>query len=179
MMCRGCHNADVRKYCQKNRDKRIAAGREYYQENRDKRREYRQKNRDKCIATAKRYWADHPERARELRKTWEAKHPEHYRAHSAARRAIKAHCPVGDRNAVAAFYKRVHDAPRMRCYWCHKWVKKAARVVDHIIPLRPRAGQPRGSHVAANLCCSCASCNGSKGNRPPEDVSGQLELGIT
>ena len=181
--CRECRHEAARARRAANPEVVKARKRRWYDANREvvnaRTRQRRAANREVVNARTRQRRAAHPEHARELRKTWEAKHPERNRAKASARRAIKAQCPVGDRKAVAAFYKRVHDAPRLQCYWCRKWVPKAERVVDHIIPLRPLDGQAKGSHAATNLCCSCAACNGSKNNRPPEDVSGQFELGIT
>jgi 5-methylcytosine-specific restriction endonuclease McrA len=122
-----------------------------------------------------RYAAD-PEAERDRARAWNAAHPELRRAAKAARRALLAQCPVGDRKAVAAFYKKVQEAPRIRCYWCRGWVKKGDRDVDHIVPLKPRGNNPKGMHGIGNLCCACVECNRSKSNKPPEEVSGQGEL---
>ena len=46
--------------------------------------------------------------------------------------------------------------------------RKYPWVIDHIIPLNPRPGEPKGSNDLSNLQPLCSSCNSIKGNRPME-----------
>lgn len=39
---------------------------------------------------------------------------------------------------------------------------------DHVIPLVPRQGEPRGTHTRDNVVPACKSCNSSKCNKPVE-----------
>ena len=43
--------------------------------------------------------------------------------------------------------------------------------VDHVRPLRPRAGDAPGTHEPANAQLLCPSCNLSKSNKQPEQFA--------
>jgi 5-methylcytosine-specific restriction endonuclease McrA len=57
------------------------------------------------------------------------------------------------------------------CQLCGKPVSRGAvwpdllsPTIDHIVPLRPREGEPRGFHEPANAQCAHYSCNSRKNN---------------
>lgn len=131
--------------------------------------ERRRRRLQYCLAH---YYANRNKHAERQRK-WRQENPG-LNAEKERRRRARKRSRVGDLNAVKAFYTFVRDARRLRCYWCHKWVPKADRQVDHIIPL-VRGGE----HAAANLCCACSHCNISKGAKLPDQVTGQVELVLT
>lgn len=51
-----------------------------------------------------------------------------------------------------------------RCAYCDKKLDRFSATIDHIVP------KFRGGHsVKSNMCCSCSSCNCSKGSLPLEE----------
>lgn len=46
------------------------------------------------------------------------------------------------------------------------WPHPQSPSLDHVVPLTPRAGEPRGAHDPANVRLAHLRCNVSKGNRP-------------
>jgi len=89
---------------------------------------------------------------------WMASHPEQRRAnlrnHRAARRAA-----IGDDRVSAAEQAALLAQP---CVYCGA----PATELDHIVPLRPRAGEPAGRHMRENLAPACHDCNVAKRNLP-------------
>lgn len=117
---------------------------------------------------------------REYKKIWSKAHPvtkERRNAHSNARklqkRIGKGNQSPEDSKLVEMFYERVRTVSRMKCHWCRKWVPRAEREVDHIVPLAKG-----GQHILFNLCCSCRKCNQEKSAKAPEEFAGQFELPI-
>lgn len=65
----------------------------------------------------------------------------------------------------------VFERDKWRCYRCGKKVNpnlayphKMSASVDHLIPLKPRTGEP-GEDTYENVMCTHLTCNLSKGNR--------------
>jgi hypothetical protein len=55
------------------------------------------------------------------------------------------------------------------CYSCGQFLD-AGFVVDHIIPLQPRPGEPQGCDCPANVAPQCGVCSPRKSNRQPTDA---------
>jgi len=89
---------------------------------------------------------------------------EYYLASRARSRAERLGCRIGRRRPLREIYFRAVHAPVVLCYWCKKLTGPGERHVDHKQPLATG-----GTHVAGNLCISCAECNESKGDRGPDE----------
>lgn len=68
--------------------------------------------------------------------------------------------------------RKIFERDGWKCRLCGKPVKRGAvaphpkaPVIDHIVPLEPLPGQPRGTHEPANVQCAHFLCNSIKGNR--------------
>lgn len=109
-------------------------------------------------ALARKWAATNPERNRGNVISWQIANPEQRRAGNrnfmARRRAA-----IGDDHVSAADQAALLAQP---CAYCGA----PATELDHIVPLRPRAGEPAGRHVLANLAQACRDCNRSKSNLP-------------
>lgn len=131
---------------------------------------------------------DKPERARARAGAWRATHSAQHRAylashleqrHVAARvyaaawvaahpaQARANHRNVRIRRRAAIGYDHVSAAEQaalliLPCAYCGA----PATELDHIVPLRPRAGEPAGRHVRENLAPACCDCNRQKSNLP-------------
>jgi len=67
---------------------------------------------------------------------------------------------------------RIYDAQKGRCAACQEKFKTTGAnryCIDHIIPLMPKEGQPRGTNGPENLQLLCRSCNCRKYNLQPEE----------
>lgn len=148
----------------------------------NKRDEYRLKQRKYYLKIKDRQASYYRERYKNNRKeiltackAYYLKHPERWLVHNQKRRARRVSAKADtNRQAILAFYKNARDAKRMSCYWCGHEVPKKLRHIDHVIPLAKG-----GADSIFNLCCSCASCNLSKGARLPENFTRQFELNFS
>jgi 5-methylcytosine-specific restriction endonuclease McrA len=68
--------------------------------------------------------------------------------------------------------RKIFERDKWICQLCWKPVKRdavaphpLAPVPDHIVPLEPIKGEPRGTHEPANVQCAHFLCNSRKGNR--------------
>lgn len=68
--------------------------------------------------------------------------------------------------------RKIFERDGWRCQLCGKPVKRDAVVphplaptIDHIVPVRPPAGAPKGTHEPANVHCAHYRCNNLKNNR--------------
>lgn len=115
------------------------------------------------------YRAAHREAYRELARRYRQEHKSEFNARAANHRALKQGARIGaTANQLAEIkeiYRKAKEAPRVRCYLCGKLIPKGRRHVDHIVPL-----SRGGAHRPSNLAAACAVCNGSKHNKPPEEV---------
>lgn len=101
----------------------------------------------------------------EKQRLWMKLHPEMGRAGAARRRARKK---AGGGNVTAAQLRAIRDQQRNICYWCRQPVAEKGHF-DHVIPL-----SRGGTHDAANIVWSCASCNLRKNDKLPEEWAGRL-----
>lgn len=151
--CNACLKAYRANYHAKNRGTENAANRLRANANRDavraSGREYYRNNRRKCLSSASVRHANNPELSR---------------IRAGRRRAVLRGAIIGDQQVVSAFYAFVKNSGRLLCYWCGAITKRQERHVDHIVALARG-----GSHSIENLCCSCATCNFSKGSKPQEE----------
>lgn len=103
-------------------------------------------------------------RCRETYREGYASVSEYYLRSTARFRAERLGCKIGRRGPILSVYRRAAHAPLLLCYWCKKLTSPGERHVDHKQPLA--AG---GTHVAGNLCITCAECNLAKGDTSPNE----------
>ena len=167
---RACEAA--KRYAERHPEKR----REYEQANKEQRREqlrnWRAKNPEKYKEHQVRYRPP-AELARERFKERYQRDPEPYRERArrdgAARRAAKV--KVGGKFTVKDI-DRLFTLQGGKCAGCGaKFPATGSHRyhVDHIIPLKPRAGGKPGSNGPENLQLLCRPCNCRKNNMSPEE----------
>ena len=121
------------------------------------------------------YAAD-PQYARQIldrTRAWELAHPaetRQMRMRKSARRGSDAPTVVEMRQII--------ERDGYVCHICGQGIdpklrknNPAALTFDHVVPLIPPPGEPKGEHVIANLKPSHNCCNGRKGNRRMEDLT--------
>jgi len=87
------------------------------------------------------------------------------RAKCARRRALIRGVTCDEAEQIKAFYHQAQVQPRLRCFYCGRFVRKADRHVDHIVPLAKG-----GLHTLDNLAVACAKCNLKKHAKRPVQV---------
>lgn len=96
-------------------------------------------------------------------------------ANSAWQKAHRDKCrdSLSKRRAIQrdAFVERVYRSVVWRrdkgiCHICSTPANPNTWELDHIVPLVPRPGNPRGEHSYANTAVSHRACNRTKGNKP-------------
>jgi 5-methylcytosine-specific restriction endonuclease McrA len=172
------HKEAQRKYREKNREKLRIAGREYYQQNKDKYQDYYTANKEH-IESRKREWRlENPDKVKDysaktrLKREEEGKTKEYFsrpevKAKVAARRAQwKKDNP--DKVAASGHKRRYADRGSFTAEewqellfdcggFCLKCGSSASIVKEHIIPL-----SVGGMNTIDNLQPLCQTCNGSK-----------------
>jgi 5-methylcytosine-specific restriction endonuclease McrA len=121
-------------------------------------------NPNATLASRRAYYRNNRRKLLDVASARHAANPEFSRIRAGRRRAILRSAILGDQQAVAAFYALVKNSETINCHWCGEVTEKQGRHVDHIIPLAKG-----GTHSVDNLCCSCATCNFSKGSKLPEE----------
>jgi hypothetical protein len=147
-----------------------------------------EENRQKACERATKWRLANIERERETKKRWRLEHPEEYhrrkkeehlrlrekdpdkyRARAETRRAAKLEAGG---TFTAEDVARIYTLQHGRCVGCgfeFKTTGPHRYHVDHIIPLKPKKGQPRGTNGPENLQLLCRSCNCQKSNLQPEE----------
>jgi hypothetical protein len=160
-----------KKWYYKNREGEKERKKQYYFKNQELIKQYNSKNREH----RKEYLSKNPERIKAWRKQYAATHKVQILIKTNRERARKkSNTVIQDETLIAAFYKNVRKARRIKCHWCKQYVKKSDRSIDHIIPLAKG-----GLHQAVNLCCACKRCNFSKQARLPQEITQQGFLSFT
>lgn len=165
----------------RNREAVLKQCAEYYEMNKERRRErdrlnaaaYRAKHPEQCKATVRRhflenreqyrlgcvaYRARNLEKCRELNRAWGKANPDKVRAQAHLRRARKMVAPG---RYTAEDIAAIRKAQKDRCAYCRAPLKRRGHV-DHI-----KALSKGGSNYPANLQLTCRTCNSSKHNRDP------------
>ncbi len=148
-----------------NPDKVKEQSAEYYDANREKlvekSRAYRIENSEQICAKMRAARNADLEGARARERAWERAHPESRRlsrkASGGKRRAWKRGTPT----EAAATTKDIQaqlELQKYLCYYCKTPLDLATYHVDHKMPL-----SRGGLHAAANLACTCPTCNLRKG----------------
>lgn len=129
---------------------------------------YREINKDKAKERTKVWRDNNKERARIAVAEWRKSHREEIREagriYAQNRRArIEANGGKLSRNIV----QKLWALQRGKCTACKKDLKKVGFHLDHIVPLAPRSGKPRGRHEDGNMQLTCPTCNLKKFNKDP------------
>ncbi len=167
------------KWQKENKERLNAYRRKRYHENLSRFREagrkytsaYRRRHPGRAALSAKKYRAAHPDRiiektpeqARRHIAKWRKTHPEQVKALRRLRRALKKGAAIGNPKAIVSWEKSWRHKKSVRCYWCGHYFPGNQCHADHIVPL-----SKNGSHSISNLVISCASCNCTKQDKPPE-----------
>lgn len=137
-----------------------------------------QQNKQREREWKRRKYATDPDYARRVLDTtraWELAHPvetqqRKFRKNTRRRAAITA--------AKSLDLQQVIARDGHVCYLCGKDIDPAlkrkdpaALVFDHVIPLNPRPGEPKGTHTLENIRPAHNCCNGRKANRRLEDLT--------
>lgn len=132
------------------------------------------KHRDESLARTKEWRARNPKRVAEAgrvhyaanrgyyaekNRKWRRENPDKQRALVAAYRARKRGVFVEHVSALVVL--ELHDGV---CGICGEDVDPFKFEVDHIVPLKPREGEPRGLHTYENVAPSHPVCNRRKKN---------------
>ncbi len=121
-------------------------------------------NRERNRTHGRAWSAANPEHRLRNWRRWVAANPIRARALShnghARRRAA-----IGSDQVLAAELMALLQAARGRCLYRVLCSGAPATDFDHLVPLRPRAGEPAGRHVIANLVPSCHECNAGRGGK--------------
>lgn len=177
--------AKAKEVYQRDREKRLASGRKWRQENPDKFRASQQ-NRSDRTDYMREYSRKYNQRAdvkaamrlrvQKRRATPEGVESErNYRASERGRQSQKERKMrrrarlAGTFGTVTAADVRMQlESQKHTCWWCGESVGSDYHV-DHIIPLaRGGTNEPR------NICISCPQCNLSKGSKMPSEWGGRL-----
>lgn len=81
-------------------------------------------------------------------------------------------------------YKAILERDGNICYICQQAIDFSLKEgpgklhFDHVIPLRPRKGEPRGTHTASNIRPAHTVCNLRKNNRRFEDLTDFDKRGV-
>jgi hypothetical protein len=156
-------------YYRKNKTRILAAMRiryfEYHEEEKEKRRQYYALNKNWIRINVQRMYRDNTEfrnSVRERVRQWRIQNPEQYRAMmkvASARRRLR------EKNAEGSFTREdlslQYRSQRGRCWWCGCELNGKYHA-DHLTAL-----VRNGSNDPRNIVLSCATCNLSKGGKPP------------
>jgi hypothetical protein len=169
----------------RDKDKRLAASREYQQKNREvlakkkaarfkatyrerkahlleQHRKDRIKHRAKRAATQRRWQRANRDKTRQYEKRYLEKNP-HVRTLKNNRRRARLLAASTDKHAEA-FVKRIRSMKRVPCYYCGKIIRGRDAHIDHVHALSKSL-----NHESFNLCASCSFCNCSKCDRSLAD----------
>jgi ABC-type nitrate/sulfonate/bicarbonate transport system substrate-binding protein len=126
---------------------------------------YHKVNPGKYIETKKAWDKANPDKINAISKAWKKANPDKHSAAQAKRRAAKLNATPKDLsredwNKINEFYKEANRLTKET---------NIPHEVDHIIPLQPKEGDPKGEHAPWNLRVITASENRKKGNNLSRD----------
>lgn len=144
--CRQCRAPAARQRCKDYYYRYPDRSKARREKSRQRKREWYEANRERMIERAVQWRKDNHARARENERRSRARHPEHTRLQTAARRAGKG---PDERDYIRVL---VGDP----CSYCGG----EAGSIDHIVPLAADGG-----NEWSNLTAACVRCNSSKNSR--------------
>jgi len=138
-----------------------------------------QANKQQILERTAQWQKDHPIQVREIRAKYRAAHLDEIRnedriAHYRRRTApipLPGHHTADDIRALLQTQSGL-------CAACHATLiatGKGKYHVDHIVPLKPRKGDPAGTNDPSNLQLLCPTCNHSKHNLSPAKWAERLK----
>jgi HNH endonuclease len=120
------------------------------------------------------------EQRKERRRKHYQTHKEQARDFYPRRRALMLNTQVGKVD-----YSHILELHGYVCHICSKPIdpdakKRSSQCLsfDHVIPLKPRPGEPQGTHTEENLLPSHHGCNVRKSNRPMEVLTPYDRRGV-
>ncbi len=124
----------------------------------DKRREYARK---------KMLEPEHYEKTRKDAREWKREHPLAQKELTMRRNARKKEATTERVN-----FQAILERDGMYCYICERDILPHQKMeFDHIVPLIPRPGEPKGTHCAENIKVAHAICNRRKASRRFENLT--------
>jgi 5-methylcytosine-specific restriction endonuclease McrA len=139
---------------------------------RAKRRQWRKEHPEQARARDQEQWRRRRAKNAETIREWYRKRyvrcRDDYLAAARNRRASKVPAPG---THTAEDIPRLYEAQAGKCAACHVPLSKTGKdkySIDHIVPLKPRAGGARGTNDASNLQLLCRPCNRAKSNLSPD-----------
>ncbi|MCK9361638.1 HNH endonuclease [Patescibacteria group bacterium] len=150
---------------------------------------WRAANRERMLATCSAYNLKRKEAMAEYRRNMYASDPEKYRARAREyaksnpekvkryreehreERRIRKYDRIALENKGGKLSKdiiqKLWKVQKGRCPVCKADLKETGYHLDHIVPLKPRTGEPAGKHEDANMQLTCPTCNLKKFNKNP------------
>ncbi len=153
--------AQMRQWKKANPDKVLARGRAAYKA-----------NHKKILAMALVRREADPEKYRKAAREWGRANPDKRRAmnHNSSRGRRGA----GGDGLSALQWRALVEATSGRCVYCGERPKKWH--LDHIIPLKPKNGDPQGQHTFNNVIPACPPCNRHKHNSTLAEWRGRGDI---
>lgn len=169
--CRSCDREYHNQYYDTHKEKHLASGRKYRENNREKvraaekRRYY--KNHDHMLIMKAKWRENNREKVNDITK-------KHYwkDAEKSRRRARVVHSTRrmlgGTPDYTGDDIKMLYETQKGRCWWCGRKLDNKYHI-DHRIPLAKG-----GADKLTNLCIACPDCNHRKYSKMPWEFNGRL-----
>lgn len=119
-----------------------------------------------------RWISEHREQANEWQRQWKAAHPLKGCEYTMSYNARKKGASIVDDIDYIAILER----DGLFCYICKQAIDinatgRASLAFDHVNPLKPRPGEPKGTHTPENLRPVHSCCNSRKHNKRFEEMT--------
>jgi hypothetical protein len=125
-----------------------------------------EKARQRAIKKVKGLDPEYRKAANDRLNKWRRKHPESQRELTLRRLARKRQATT-----ERVSFKRILERDGRWCHICEKDIHPHQKLVyDHVVPLKPRPGEPQGTHSEDNIHPAHDLCNKRKANKRFEDL---------
>lgn len=155
-------NSLMRDWYEKNKDSKKEYNKDYYIENIEqvtkKKKEWYINNRESCLSYLKSWREENPDKIKHYNATWYKENPEQHAAHVRNRRARER---LASGTHTSKDIKNLFTLQRGKCAVCRVSIEKGYHV-DHIVAL-----VNGGSNDKYNLQLLCAHCNCTKRSKDP------------
>lgn len=156
----------------------------YYEENKEVRQDYDRNRRDKEQRNAnwRRHYReryaldpDYLKMKKAISERWRKENPLKYREYCLRRNALKKETAT-----ERVDFDAILDTYGFYCYICEQNILLDQKMdFDHVIPLKPRSGEPQGTHTVDNIRPTHDVCNRRKSNKPFEALTSYERRGPT
>ena len=179
---RDTHHEQIQAYFDTNREQIREKDKAYKASPRgkQKRRANRVRSIEKARQRGRNYYAQNAESIREQRKDQYRADPQKALNYSRERKARLKKASTDTIN-----YDHILERDGYFCYICEQPIDPTVKegpgslAFDHVIPLSPRKGEPKGDHAEDNLKPTHKVCNNRKHNRRFEDMNAIQRRGVT